>query len=434
MDFKEEYKSKLTDVEGALSFIKDGDTLVTGSGPVEPVAFLSQLHTIADRIHHITIMNGLMTKSHPFMEDEKYKSVFENHNMFMMGPSRNSQRLGITQFLPGHLHAAAPRWHAAGHEMDVFIAQATPMDKHGYMRVSTCLIQERYFIDHAKKIILEINPNLPVVYGDTEVHIHDVDALIEVNTPLPILPRSKVSEIEMAIGENVASLVNDGDCIQLGIGSIPDAVANALMTKHDLGVHTEMITSTMVDLVEAGVITGKKKNFNKGKIVGVFAMGDQKLYDFIDYNPSILMKRGEWSNDPAIIAMNDNFVSINSALSIDLGGQICSESIGSLEYSGPGGQVDTAVGAVNSKGGRNIIAVSSVKHTKKGPISTINAQLPAGSVVTLNRMDVDYIVTEYGIAPMKGRTVKERVDNLISIAHPDYREELRKDAQKLYLW
>jgi len=264
------------------------------------------------------------------------------------------------------------------------------------------------------------------------VHIRDVDLVVEAATPLPYLPKSQPSQLEQTIGAYIASMVNDGDCIQLGIGGIPDAAAMALMDKHDLGVHSEMLTNSMVDLVEAGVITGARKNYLTGKMVGTFAYGTQELYDMLDENPSALMLRGETVNDPWVVAKNDNFISINSCLSLDLTGQICSESLGSRQYSGSGGQVDMAVGAAHAKNGRNIIAVASTK--AHGTVSTITAQLAPGSVVTLSRNEVDYVVTEYGIAPLQGRSVRQRVENLIAVAHPDFRAQLREDANRLLLW
>ena len=300
------------------------------------------------------------------------------------------------------------------------------------MKIPLCLIHERAFLEAADRIILQINPNLPSVFGDTEVHIRDVDMVVEAATPLPYLPQSQPTETEKIIGEYIASMVQDGDCIQLGIGGIPDAAAQALMGKHDLGVHSEMLTNSMVDLVNAGVITGRKKTYLPGKMVGTFAYGTQELYDMLDNNPSVLMLRGETVNNPQVVAMNDNFASINSCLSVDLTGQICSESIGSRQYSGSGGQADMAVGAVHAKNGRGIIAVASTK--RHGTVSSITAQLEPGSVVTLSRNEADYVVTEYGIAPLRGRSVRQRVENLIAVAHPDFRAELRQQAQKLLLW
>ena len=255
-----------------------------------------------------------------------------------------------------------------------------------------------------------------------------------------------ISQIEKSFGKGTiikmgenpkmnVSAVSTGSIsldMALGIGGIPDAAALSLKGKHDLGVHSEMITNSMVTLVENGVITGRKKTLHKGKIVGTFAYGTQKLYDMLDNNPGVLLLRGDYVNDPWVIARNDNFVSVNSCLSVDLSGQVCSESIGHRQYSGSGGQVDMAVGASHAKGGRNIIAVPSTK--KGGTVSSITAQLTPGSIVTLSRNEVDCIVTEYGIAWLKGRNVRQRVENLIAVAHPDFRAELRADAEKHILW
>lgn len=436
MNYKELYKEKLTDIEGALNIIKDNDFIVGGSVGVEPVAILSHMHTLCGKVNNIHFMNGLGMRNYPFINEEQYQETFTNECVFLMKPGREAHGKQLLNFLPGHLHNANIRWLKEKNNgiLNVCIVAATPMDEFGYFRVSLSLIQERWLMDHAEKIIVEVNSNIPLVYGETEIHITDVDCIVEAKSDLPILEKADVKETEKTIGGYISALVKDGDCIQLGIGGIPDAAADALMGKHDLGIHTEMITNSMVDLVEAGVITGKKKNLHKGKIVGAFALGNQRLYDFLDNNPSVVMLRGNYVNNPVNISKNDNFTSINTCISVDLGGQICSESIGSRQYSGSGGQADTAVGALHSRGGKNIIALTSTKKTKRGIVSGINAQLPLGSVVTLGRNDVDYIVTEYGIAPMRGRSIRERVNNLIAIAHPDYRGELRKEAFRCMLW
>lgn len=434
MDIQTLYRSKLTDVEGALSRIRDGDRVIAGSVGVEPAACLSQFHTLAGKVHGVRYMSGLGMRFYPFMTDPACRETFQYDCIFLMAPGREAHRKGMLNVLPGHLHNGLERWVDANGSPNVFLVAATPMDRHGYFRVPLCLIQERYLMEHAETIIVEVNPNLPTVFGDTELHVRDVDCIVEADYALPTIEPSVPSGAEETIGNYIAELVRDGDCIQLGIGGIPDAAAHALMDKHDLGVHTEMLTNSLVDLVEAGVVTGARKNLHRGKIVGAFALGNQRLYDMLDENPGVALMRGEYVNNPTVIAQNDNFVSINTGMSVDLGGQVCSESIGSLHYSGSGGQADTAIGALNSRGGRNVIAMRACKQTRQGVVSSINAQLPPGSVVTLSRNDIDYIVTEYGIAPMRGRTVRQRVDNLIGIAHPEFRSQLRADAQRLMLW
>ena len=429
--YEKEYHNKLVTLEEALDSLRNGDVIGTSQCANEPTAFFDAMHTLRGKGKKYRIFAPMCFQPHEFMSNPIYQDTFDMDITFLMGATRKGREAGLFSYYPGDLHNGAGRWLSV-HGCNVFLAAATPMDQHGYMKIPLCLIHERTFLEAADRIILQINPNLPSIYGDTEIHIRDVDMVVEAETPLPYLPKSEPNQVEKTIGEYIASMVQDGDCIQLGIGGIPDAAAQALLNKHDLGVHSEMITNSMVDLVKAGVITGRKKNFLPGKMVGTFAYGTQELYDLLNENPSILMPRGETVNDPRIVAKNDNFVSINSCLSVDLTGQVCSESIGSRQYSGSGGQADMAIGAVHAKNGRGIIAVASTKH--HGTVSSITAQLDPGSVVTLSRNEADYVVTEYGIAPLRGRSVRQRVENLISVAHPDFRSELRAQAKKLLLW
>lgn len=429
--YEQEYRSKLVTLEEALDSLRDGDVIGTSQCANEPTAFFDAMHTLRGKGKKYRIFAPMCFQVHEFMSNPIYQDTFDMDITFLMGATRKGREQGLFSYYPGDLHNGAGRWLEIN-GCTVFMAAATPMDKHGYFMMPLCLIHERTFLEAADRVILQINPNLPRIYGDTEIHIRDVDMVVEAATPLPYLPQSAPSEKERIIGQYVASLVQDGDCIQLGIGGIPDAAAMALMDKHDLGIHSEMITNSMGDLLEAGVITGRRKNFLPGKMVGTFAYGTQKLYDLLDENPSMLMLRGETVNDPHVVARNDNFVSINACLAVDLTGQVCSETIGSRQFSGSGGQVDMAVGASHAKNGRNIIATASTK--KGGTVSTITAQLEPGSVVTLGRNQLDYVVTEYGVAPLRGRSVRQRVENLIAVAHPDFRAELRRQAQDLMLW
>jgi len=275
-----------------------------------------------------------------------------------------------------------------------------------------------------------VNSLVPMVYGDNEIYSSQVEYLNELKRPLPQIDKMPITDVERKIGEYVASLVRDGDTIQLGIGSIPDAIAEAFKDKRDLGIHTEMITNSMVDLVEWGVVTGRKKTLHRGKIVGTFALGNQRLYDFLNHNPSVLMLPGDYVNDPRVIAQNDNMVAINTAIAVDLTGQVAAESIGYRQYSGTGGQNDMVLGATHSRGGRSIIALRST--AKNDTISKIQTFLPEGSVVSVSRNSVDYVVTEYGIAFLKSQSLRQRALNLINIAHPKFREQLRREAEKLY--
>jgi acyl-CoA hydrolase len=287
-------------------------------------------------------------------------------------------------------------------------------------------------VENIDMVVLEVNENLPWTLGDTQVHISDVDFVVENNAPLIELPYIEPGEVEDKIGENVAELIEDGSTLQLGIGGIPNAITHHLKDKKDLGIHTEMFTDGMVDLFRDGVITNKEKSLWKGKMVGTFALGTQKLYDFIDKNLAVEFQQGKVTNDPCVLGQNHKMVSVNTALQVDVTGQVCSEAIGNKHYSGTGGQVDTHRGAQRSEGGKGIIALRST--VKNGQYSTILAQLPLGSKITLGRNDIDYVVTEYGVAHLKGKSIRDRVDAMISIAHPKFRDEIREKANELKIW
>jgi acyl-CoA hydrolase len=429
--YQELYNSKNITIEEVLAMIKSEDEIVAGFAGLEPIAILNKLHTIKDRVSDVTVWLSLSMGSYDFFSKPEMKDSFMTNSFFLSAELRRSYGIGTVSLQPVHLHNGFVR-KIQEKPPNIFIGTVSPMDKHGFCRTSLSALYEKTFIENADLVIMEVNPNLPNVGGDTEIHIRDIDFVVEVDRSVPILPVTPITENDQIIGNYVATLVNDGDTIQLGIGSIPNAVALAFKDKHDLGIHTEMITSSMADLALEGVVTGRKKTLHKGKIIGNFALGTQKLYDFIDNNPSVQLLRGEYVNDPFVIAKNDNMVSINTALQVDLTGQICSESIGLRSWSGTGGQNDTAEGAIHAKNGRSIIALNST--AKNGTISTIQPWLTPGAVVTLSRNNIDYIVTEYGIAPMKARTIRERVENLISVAHPDFRNDLRKAALKHEIW
>jgi acyl-CoA hydrolase len=313
----------------------------------------------------------------------------------------------------------------------IFLGTCTPPDSKGFVSLSLGITYEKDVLEAAELVVLEVNENLPRTFGDTHVHIEDVDYFVENHKQPPTLPSVEPDETDQAIGNYVAELVDNGATIQLGIGNIPNAVALALQGKKDLGVHTEMMVDSMVDLYEQGVITNKKKSLFKDKFVCTFAFGTQKLYDWLDDNMAVEFQRGSWVNDPAVVRQNSRMVSLNTCLMVDFTGQVASESIGTTQYSGTGGQTDTAVGAKEAYDGlgKSIIACHST--AKNGTVSTITPILPEGTAVTLHRSNVDHIVTEYGIAYMRGRTVRERTHNLIAVAHPDFREQLTEQAKAL---
>nr|WP_246434159.1 acetyl-CoA hydrolase/transferase C-terminal domain-containing protein [Spirochaeta isovalerica] len=303
------------------------------------------------------------------------------------------------------------------------------MEKSGFFSLGLSNVYEQEVIEMADMVILEVNDKVPVTHGDTQIHMKDVDYIVEYSKDLPTIGVLEPSDVEKTIAGHIAELVEDGATLQVGIGGIPNAVCGLLSDKKDLGIHTEMFTESMIDLFEAGVITNKKKTLWPGKFICTFALGSQRMYDWLADNPAVLILRGSYVNDPYVISQNDNMVSINTAISVDLTGQVCSESLGTVQYSGTGGQLDTHRGAVMSKGGKGIIALRST--AKGGTLSTITAVLAEGAKVTVPRQDIDYVVTEYGVAHLRGGTIAQRVKALIAIAHPDFRDRLTDEARKL---
>lgn len=431
MNLNDEYKSKLISLDEALDKVKSDYEVVVGLAGAEPVGFLSNLHEIKEKVNDVSIVTCLNMNNYKFTSDPSMKGHFINETWFYSPLTRKAHSYGTTTYIPNHLHLSASK-RLSYKKPNIFIASAAPMDKHGYFSLALSVTYERDYIESADIVILEINENLPRTFGDTSVHIREIDFIYEHKCAVPELPFVEPSEKDMLIGNYIADLVEDGSTIQLGIGGIPNAVAKALMSKKDLGIHTEMITEGMVDLYQAGVVNNSKKTLHKNKMIGTFALGTKRLYDFIDNNVGVELRRGSYTNDPYVIGQNHKMVSINTTLQVDITGQCASESIGFKQYSGSGGQADTGIGAQNSIGGKSIIALYS--SAKKDTLSTIVPFLNLGAAVTYSRNDVDYLVTEYGVAALRGRSIKERVKNIIAIAHPNFREELRREAEKNMIW
>lgn len=429
-----DYSQKIITAQEAVKLVKSNDEIITGLGAGEGRNFLMELHTIADKVNNVTITNCLPMSEFPFMKEE-YRDVFNIDGWFYSPALRKAHKNGNVSFIPNHLHLAGIK-RLAHRNPNIFVGSASVVDKYGYVSLSTGNTYEKRVLEAADIVILEVNPNFPVTYGDVEVHVKDIDYIIEADYEVPVLPESPINDKDRLIGNFIADYVKDGYSIQFGIGGIPNAVAEALMDKKDLGVHTEMLTSGLMKLAKAGVINGSKKTLHRGKMVCTFALGSKELYEFLDHNPAIMVLDGNYVNDPYVIAQNENQISINTTMEIDLTGQCCSESIGSVQFSGTGGQSDTAIGAQKAKNGKSFIALYSTamvrnKETgEKEEISKIVAQLKPGAAVSLSRNDVDYVVTEYGVAILKGTNVKERVERLIAIAHPKFRDQIYQDAKE----
>ena len=429
---KSAYSDKLITADEAAAKIKSGDDVIVAQCASEPQGCMSRFHTAAPRVSGARVFSVLTLKPYDFYMKPEMKGHFELASWFHAPGSRQALAAGAgtVTYVPNMLHRAALD-RLQVRRPDIFFGTCTPPDAKGFVSLSLGITYEKDILEAAGTVILEVNRNLPRTLGDTHLHISDVDWFVENDQEVPALPSPDPDETEKTIGSYIAELVDDGATIQLGIGGIPNAAALALKSKKDLGVHTEMMVDSMMELYEAGVITNKRKSLVKDKLVCTFAMGSRRLYDWLDDNPAVEFRRGAWVNDPAVIRQNSRMVSINTCLTVDLTGQVASESIGHSQYSGTGGQTDTAVGAKEAYDGlgKSIIACRST--AKKGTVSAIVPTLAEGTAVTLHRANTDLIVTEFGIARLRGRTVRERAGALIAVAHPDFRAELESRALKL---
>lgn len=433
-----DYSAKKITVQQALDLVQSNQVITVAMAGSEPKEFLSNLHTVADRVENVTLTNCLPTVDAPFLT-EPYIHSFQIDSWFFSPQLRKMVPTGRVSFIPNNLHFAGSKRNQTVHT-NIFVGTASMPDEKGMVSLSVSNVYELETLRLADTVILEISPNIPRVHGDHSLSLEEVDYVLECDYFLPLFPDAVSDEKDKLIGKHIADLIEDGDCIQIGIGGIPNAVCDYIAHKKNLGVHTEMMTTGIMRLMKSGVITNTHKQMDVGKSICCFALGSQELYEYIHNNPAVEIKSGALVNDPYVIAQNDNQVSINTTLEIDLTGQCSSESIGYRQFSGTGGQSDTAIGAQNSKGGRSFIALYStamVKNPATGQreeISKIVPLLKPGAAVSLSRNDVDYVVTEYGIVHLKGLSVAKRAQALISIAHPKFREELRQAAKEYLYW
>jgi len=427
---KKKFAEKFISLDDAVSMVKSNQTIGVGIAGSEPVGLMQAMNKRAEGLDNVHFWTCLPMRPYDiFTKAEMAGHVF-NENWFYSYTDRKVHPEGRVSYIPNNLHrAATDKLVSTNGHLDIFWGTATPPNEDGYMSLSIGLIVQRDLLEAADLKILEINENLPWTYGDTLVHVSEVDYLVENHTPLVELPSTPPSEIEQKIGGYIAELIDDGSTIQLGIGGIPNAITAFIMARKDLGIHTEMIVDGMVDLIEAGVVTNSQKTLHPGKTIGAFALGSKKLYKFLHHNKDVEMYRGHYTNDPYVIAKNNKMISVNTALQVDLLGQVCSQSIGTRQFSGTGGQLDTHRGAQMSPGGRGIIALRST--AKNGSISTIVPTLAPGAGVTVPSQDVDTIITEYGVAELRGRCVKDRMAALVRIAHPNFREWIQEEAHRL---
>ena len=431
MGWKETYASKVTTYEEAVKCIKSGDVITIAHAVGEPKKLVDTMveYVVANDLKDITIHqmvamgNGLYAQ--PGMEKH-----FNVDPTFLGGPTRNFVNAGLGNFTPCFFYQVPDLW-VNQQPSDVLLVTVSTPDENGMCSFGVSCDYTKPIAECEKtKVIAVVNPNMPYVPGDNFISVENIDVIVEDDPIVPVLGLPNIGDTEKAIGERVASLINDGDCLQLGIGAIPDAVLTFLDGKKDLGIHSEMVSDGVVGLYEKGVVNCKAKNFNKDKMVIAFLMGTKRLYDFADHNDAIMMMPVDYVNHPVIIGKNDNMVSVNSCMQVDLQGQVCSEAVGLKQFSGIGGQVDFVRGAAFSKGGRSILAFPA--SAKGGTVSKIVPFLTEGAPVTTSRTDVDYIVTEYGIAKLKGRTLRDRARQLINIAAPQFRDDLAVEFEKRF--
>lgn len=426
---QEMYKAKLMSPHEAVRQIKSGDNIVLPIGAGEPPALMEALMGRAKELNDVVIHQMLSVRKWDYMKPEMAPHIRHN-SWFISGVTRAGVNEGWIDFSPAHF-SEIPALQAVQAPLDVVMAVVSPMDKHGYFTLGISVDYTINACAKARRILVEVNPNMPRVMGSGHLHISEVSCVVENNAPIPELPDPPISQTDAAIGRHIAELIEDGSTVQIGIGGMPNAVAKLLMEKKDLGIHTEMITNSIVDLVESGAVNGKKKTINPGKIIGNFAYGTRRLYDFMDDNPSVELHSVAYTNNPYVIGQNVKMVSINATLEVDLLGQCASESIGPKQFSGTGGQSDFVKGANLSPGGKSFIALPST--AKDGQVSRIVPMLAQGAMVSTSKNDVDYVVTEFGAVRLRGKTARERALSLISIAHPDFRNELKDAARKMGL-
>ncbi|GHV53663.1 4-hydroxybutyrate CoA-transferase [Deltaproteobacteria bacterium] len=429
MSWKEIYAQKCMDADTALNLIKSGDRVVVQHAAGEPSYLVETLVQKKEQYRDVEIVHMVAMGDSPYCAEGMEKH-FRHNSLFVGRTTRKAVSEGRADYTPCY-NSDIPRLFRDGYlPVDVALLHVSPPDSDGNVSIGISVDYTLQGAKSAKTIIAQVNKNMPRTFGQTMFPVSAITAFVEHDAPIIELKPASVSDVEKAIGENCAKLINDGDTLQLGIGSIPDAVLLFLKNKKDLGIHTEMFSDGVVELVEAGVITNAKKNFHPGKFVAAFLMGTRRLYDFVHENKNVEMRPVDYVTNPAIVCQNDNLVSINSCVQIDITGQVCSESIGREQISGPGGQVDFVRGASMGKNGRSIIAFPST--AAKGKISKIVPNLDEGAFVTTPRNEVDYIITEYGIARLRGRTLRQRAKLLIGIAHPSFREELSRVFEERY--
>ena len=431
MSVQDQYRSKkIAEPADAMVLIHDGDFIIVPTGVGEPPALLTALSEQRRSFKGVRVAQILAVRKFGYFDAETAEHV--RHVAFFYGAaSRPGGQTGVVDFIPSYFSEMPSLIERGLIASDVVMTMASPMDAHGYFSLSLGADYTMAAVARARAVILEVNPNVPFAFGANQVHISQVTALVESSDALTEVGLPTVGPVQQAIGKYVADMIDDGSTLQIGYGGIPDAVVVQLTSKTDLGIHTEMLGDGILHLIEAGVVTNRRKNYLPGKTIATFALGSARLYRYMDRNPGLEMHPVNFTNDPYLAGQNDKLVAINATLQIDLLGQCGSESLAHLPYSGTGGQVDFVRAANRSKGGRAFIVLPST--AKADSISRIVPMLTPGTHVTTSKNDINYVVTEYGVAQLRGKSAKQRAAEMIAIAHPDFRAELSEAARRLQL-
>lgn len=419
---------KTISAQEALKIVKSGDTLYLHTAAATPQVLVDALVERAPELRNVKIYHLHTEASAPYVNPE-YKGIFETYALFIGGNVRKAVWEGRANFVPVFLSEVPALFRRMIIPIDVCLISVSPPDKHGFCSLGPSIDATRAAMQMAKHVIAQVNIHMPRTHGDGIIHMSQIDALVEGNLPMPEMLLPKPDAIEDSIGTHIADMIEDGSTLQMGIGTIPNAVLSKLTNHRDLGIHTEMFSDGVIPLVEAGVINNSRKKVHPGKIVSGFVVGSQKVFDFIDDNPMVNMLDIAYVNDIAVIRKNQKAVSINSAIEVDVTGQVCADSIGAKFFSGVGGQMDFIRGASLSQGGKPIIALGSV--TKRNESKIVPILKPGAGVVT-TRAHVHYVVTEFGVADLYGKSIKERIKAMIDIAHPDHREAIDRQAFDIY--
>ena len=428
MVWKNAYKEKITTAAKAIKSIKSNDYIVFSHAASVPKLTIRELMAKKEMYNNVHIYHMISIGSGEYLQPEAAHH-FRHITNFVGANSRNAIADNRADFFPCFFKDV-PKLLGDIFPVDVAVIQVSTPDEDGYCSFGVSCDYTKAAAEKASVVIAEMNDIMPYVGGNNKIHLSKLDHIIPCANLIPEIPLPKITEVEKEIGKHCASLIDDGSTLQLGIGAIPDAVLLFLKKKKDLGIHTEMFSDGVVDLVEAGVITGKKKTLHPEKLVATFLMGTRRLYDFVDHNPDVELYPVSYVNDPLVIARNSKMVSINSCIEVDLMGQVASETIGLKQFSGTGGQVDYVRGTALAPDGKSIMAMPST--AAKGTTSRIVPFLAEGAAVTTSRNEVDYVVTEYGIAKLKGKTLQQRAESLINIAHPDFRKSLKQEFNKRF--